>query len=150
MTFASSSILLSYPIYRISAQDSNRLAIVCDETSQRTPFIQCIEIFDPLGRTPPNRHNQATEQFFVLYGRGRAQVGSTYYDLFPGATLVVHPGQPHELWNSQSPERLYLLTTMVPDEDFSSLIRAGVPAQWDPEDLRILTQGRGDLSSPVS
>jgi len=34
--------------------------------------------------------------------------------------------------------RLYCLTTMVPDEDFAALIRAGVPDALDAEDRRVL------------
>jgi hypothetical protein len=34
--------------------------------------------------------------------------------------------------------RLYCLTTMVPNEGFAELIRAGVPDRLDAEDLAVL------------
>jgi hypothetical protein len=34
--------------------------------------------------------------------------------------------------------RLYILTVMIPNEDFSELIRSGIPVDLDVEDLSVL------------
>jgi hypothetical protein len=36
--------------------------------------------------------------------------------------------------------RLYALCIMVPNEDFSELIRSGIPTQLDAEDLQVLSR----------
>lgn len=50
-----------YQVYRISPNDSNRLAIIFDSTNANTSLTCCIEIFDVGGQTPPNRHQWAVE-----------------------------------------------------------------------------------------
>lgn len=52
-----------YQVYRISPNDSNRLAIIFDSTNANTSLTCCIEIFDVGGQTPPNRHQWAVEMF---------------------------------------------------------------------------------------
>jgi hypothetical protein len=47
------------------------------------------------------------------------------------------PGTEHALENT-GPGRLYCLTIMVPDDGFSTLIRSGVRAALDAEDLAVL------------
>ena len=41
-----------------------------------------------------------------------------------------------------SPHRLYLLSVMVPNEDFAELIRQGIPAELDEEDMAVLARTR--------
>lgn len=140
MRFASLPMLKTpeaYRAFRISPGDSNRLVIVCDEIGDGMPFITCVEIFDVGGRTPPNVHREAFEQFFVLSGEGAALCGGQRLELRPGGCLVVPPGVTHVVENT-GPTRLYTLTTMIPDEDFGRLIRAGIPAELDAEDLAVL------------
>lgn len=126
-----------YAAYRISPGDSNRLVIVHDELGDGVPFITCVEIYDVGGRTPPNSHRQAWEQFFVLAGEGMAICGEHRLELRPGGCLLVPPGIEHVVENTGA-TRLYTLTTMVPDEDFGRLIRSGAPVELDEQDLAIL------------
>ncbi|MGA7800419.1 MAG: cupin domain-containing protein [Gammaproteobacteria bacterium] len=126
-----------YRAYRISPDDSNRLVIVFDPAGDDTPFISCVEIFDEGGRTPPNVHRLAYESFFVLRGQARATCDGSAVDLGPGDSLLVPPGGFHLIENIGA-GRLYMLTTMVPDEDFSALIRRGTPVSLDAEDLAVL------------
>lgn len=126
-----------YQAFRISPEDSNRLVIVCDEIGDGVPFITCVEIFDVGGRTPPNAHREAFEQFFVLAGEGVAICGGERVELRPGGCLVVPPGLTHVVENTGR-GRLYTLTTMIPDEDFGRLIRSGTPDALDEEDLTVL------------
>ena len=63
-----------YQAYRISANDTNRLAIVFDPIIANMSLTYCIEIFDVGGKTPPNRHQLAVEMFFVLKGEGSSQL----------------------------------------------------------------------------
>ncbi|HBL13330.1 MAG TPA: cupin domain-containing protein, partial [Cyanobacteria bacterium UBA11162] len=61
-----------YQAYRISPQDTNRLAIVFDPATADASLTVCVEIFDEGGKTPPNRHQIAVEMFFILKGEGLA------------------------------------------------------------------------------
>lgn len=126
-----------YLVFRISPQDSNRLAIVFDSTTADDSLTVCVEIFDPGGRTPTHRHNFAVEMFFILKGEGMAICDGKQIPLRPGDSLLVRPTGIHEIRNPSS-ERLYALCFMVPNEDFSELIRSGIPEQLDEEDLSVL------------
>ena len=126
-----------YQVYRISPQDRNRLAIVFDSGMADDSLTVCVEIFDPGGRTPTHRHNFAVEMFFILKGEGLAICDGKNIPLHPGDSLLVRPTGIHEIRNVGS-QRLYALCFMVPNEDFSELIRSGIPAQLDEEDLQVL------------
>lgn len=126
-----------YQAYRISPQDTNRLAIVFDPEMASTSLTFCVEIFDPGGKTPPNRHNIALEMFFVLKGEGIAICDGKAVPIHAGDSLLVPPTGIHEVHNT-GPGRLYALCFMVPNEDFAELIRSGLPVELDAEDLAVL------------
>lgn len=127
----------SYEAWRISPSDSNRLAFVFDPVADGAQFIAAVEIFDHGGRTPPNRHAVGQEMFFVLKGQGRATCDGRVIDIKPGDSLLLKPGVEHALENT-GPGRLYCLTIMVPDDGFSALIRSGVRAELDDDDVQVL------------
>ena len=131
-----------YQAFRISPQDSNRLAIVFDPASANVSLTVCVEIFDAGGKTPPNRHNRAVEMFFILKGEGLATCDGKTVSISAGDSILVPPTGTHELKNTGS-GRLYALCFMVPNEDFVELIRSGTPVELDEEDLRVL--GRSDV-----
>jgi len=56
-----------------------------------------------------------------------------------GDSLLVPPTGTHLIKNTGS-TRLYTLTIMVPNEDFSELIRSGIPVELDEEDLAVLSR----------
>ncbi|WP_168118603.1 cupin domain-containing protein [Paenibacillus sp. HB172176] len=124
------------PVYKISPKDSNKFVLLCDGT--QVPFVSVVEIFDVEGKTPPNEHAEAFEYFYVLHGEGIATVGDESMTIGQGAYFIVYPGQTHQVINTGS-SRLYVLTTMVPDEKFSDLIKSGIEASLDEEDLTILS-----------
>jgi mannose-6-phosphate isomerase-like protein (cupin superfamily) len=62
-----------------------------------------------------------------------------------GDSLLVPPTGTHLIKNTGS-TRLYTLTVMVPNEDFSELIRSGIPVELDAEDMAVL--GRLDALMP--
>jgi mannose-6-phosphate isomerase-like protein (cupin superfamily) len=126
-----------YQVFRISPQDTNRLAIVFDSTIADDSLTVCVEIFDPGGKTPYHRHNFAVEMFFILKGEGIAVCDGKDIPLRPGDSLLVRPTGIHEIRNTGH-GRLYAICFMVPNEDFSELIRNGVPEEFDEEDLRVL------------
>jgi mannose-6-phosphate isomerase-like protein (cupin superfamily) len=126
-----------YQVFRISAHDTNRLAIVFDSTIADDSLTVCVEIFDPGGRTPTHRHHFAVEMFFILKGEGMAICDGKTIPLRPGDSLLVRPTGIHEIRNPSS-KRLYALCFMVPNEDFSELIRNGIPEKLDEEDLSVL------------
>jgi mannose-6-phosphate isomerase-like protein (cupin superfamily) len=134
-----------YQTYRISPHDTNRLAIIFDTASANTSLTCCVEIFDVDGKTPPNRHQWAVEMFFVLKGEGTAICDGKSVPIKAGDSLLVPPTGTHLIKNTGS-SRLYTLTFMVPNEDFSELIRSGIPVELDEEDMAVL--GRVDRLMP--
>ncbi|MCF2970884.1 cupin domain-containing protein [Synechococcus sp. Nb3U1] len=127
-----------YQAFRISPNDSNRLAIVFDPSHSQVSLTFCVEIFDEGGKTPPNRHQLAVEMFFILKGEGIAICDGKAAPIRAGDSLLVPPTGVHEIHNT-GPGRLYALCIMVPNEDFAELIRAGTPAQLDEDDLQVLS-----------
>jgi len=134
-----------YQTYRISPDDSNRLAIIFDSANANASLTGCIEIFDIGGKTPPNRHQWALEMFFVLKGEGIAICDGKSVNIKAGDSLLVPPTGTHLIKNIGS-SRLYTLTIMVPNEDFAELIRSGIPVELDEEDMTVL--GRLDSLMP--
>jgi mannose-6-phosphate isomerase-like protein (cupin superfamily) len=126
-----------YQAYRISPNDSNRLAIVFDPASANTSLTCCVEIFDVGGKTPPNRHQLAVEMFFVIKGEGQAICDGKSISIKAGDSLLVPATGTHLIKNTGS-SRLYTLTIMVPNEDFAELIRSGTPVLLDEEDMAVL------------
>ncbi len=137
MSMAIAKPAQSYEAWRISPGDSNRLALIFDPVADGANFVAAVEIFDHGGRTPPNQHAVGQEMFFVLKGEGRACCEGRTVDVRPGDSLLLKPGTMHELENT-GPGRLYCLTIMVPDDGFAALIRSGVRAELDAEDMDVL------------
>ncbi|MEM9904798.1 MAG: cupin domain-containing protein [Cyanobacteria bacterium P01_D01_bin.44] len=131
-----------YQAYRISPEDTNRLAIIFDPKIANMSLTYCVEIFDVGGKTPANRHQIAVEMFFILKGEGRAICDGKAVSIKAGDSVLVPPHGIHILENTGS-SRLYALTIMVPNEDFAELIRSGIPVELDAEDMAVL--GRRDL-----
>jgi mannose-6-phosphate isomerase-like protein (cupin superfamily) len=134
-----------YQAFRISPHDTNRLAIVFDPATANISLTVCVEIFDPGGKTPPNRHQLAVEMFFVLKGEGLATCDGKTVKIKAGDSLLVPPTGTHLIENTAN-ERLYALCIMVPNENFVELIRSGIPVELDEEDMRVL--GRSDVLVP--
>ncbi|MBD1932672.1 MULTISPECIES: cupin domain-containing protein [Cyanophyceae] len=134
-----------YQVYRISPQDSNRLAIVFEPKTAHMSLTFCVEIFDVGGKTPPNRHQFAVEMFFILKGEGQATCDGKTVPIGAGDSILVPPTGIHKIENTGS-TRLYALCIMVPNEDFAELIRSGMPVELDEEDLAVL--GRVDSLVP--
>jgi mannose-6-phosphate isomerase-like protein (cupin superfamily) len=126
-----------YQAFRISPQDTNRLAIVFDPENAQSSLTVCVEIFDVGGKTPPNCHQLAVEMFFIIKGEGRATCDGKTVKFQAGDSLLVPPTSTHLIENTGK-ERLYALCIMVPNEDFVELIRSGKPVELDAEDLRVL------------
>ena len=131
--------LKDYQAYRISPEDTNRLAIIFDSSSANNSLTVCIEIFEVGSETPPHRHNSAVEMFFVLKGEGVAVCDGKETPLHSGDSVLMPESGIHYLKNTGS-ERLYLLCMMVPNEDFSELIRSGIPTTLDEQDLQVLSR----------
>lgn len=130
--------LADYQAYRISPQDRNRLAIIFDPTTTDRSLTVCVEIFEVGSQTPPHRHNFAVEMFYILKGEGIAVCDGKETRLHTGDSVLMPKMGTHYLKNTGK-GRLYALCMMVPNEDFSELIRNGIPASLDEEDLRVLS-----------
>jgi mannose-6-phosphate isomerase-like protein (cupin superfamily) len=126
-------------VYRISASDTHRLAIIFDPMNADNSLTVCIEIFDPGGATPPHRHNFAVEMFFILKGEGMAICDGKEVPLHSGDSVLIPKTGTHYLKNTGK-QKLYALCMMVPNEDFSELIRSGIPSSLDEEDLQVLSR----------
>lgn len=136
-----------YQAFRISPNDTNRLAIVFDPIIANMSLTYCVEIFDPGGKTPANRHQLAVEMFFILKGEGIATCDGKSVAVQAGDSVLVPPNGIHVLENTGE-GRLYALCIMVPNEDFAELIRNGVPVELDDEDWAVLR--RSDTKVPVN
>ena len=130
--------LSDYQAYRISPEDNNRLAIIFDPTTADNSLTVCVEIFEAGSETPPHRHNYAVEMFFIIKGSGIAVCDGKETLLRTGDSVLMPKTGTHYLRNTGN-ERLYALCMMVPNEDFSELIRNGIPATLDEEDLKVLS-----------
>ena len=131
--------LKDYQAYRISPDDTNRLAIIFDSNSANDSLTVCVEIFEVGSETPPHRHNFAVEMFFILKGEGIAVCDGKETSLHTGDSVLMPKTGTHYLKNTGN-ERLYALCMMVPNEDFSELIRNGIPATLDEQDLQVLSR----------
>ena len=127
--------------FRIAPADTNYFLCLLDPIADGARFTMVVEVFAPGGATPPNSHRVAQEVFFVLAGQGVAHVDARAVPIGPGDCFMLPPGTEHVVENP-GPEKLYCLTTMVPDEDFAALIRRGTPVQPDAADLLVLQGGR--------
>lgn len=128
-----------HAVFRIQATDTNKFAVIADPQESGTSFITVVEIFDVGGRTPPNSHAAADELFYVLHGEGIAVCDSRRLPIRKGDSFLVRAGTEHVVENTGA-GRLYCLTTMVPNEAFAELIRAGVPDALDEQDFAVLAR----------
>lgn len=126
-----------YQAFRITPGDTNKLAIVFDSATANVSLTVCVEIFDVGGKTPPNRHQIAVEMFFILQGEGKATCDGKTVDIKAGDSLLIPPTGTHVIENTGN-TRLYALCIMIPNEDFTELIRSGTPVDLDAEDMAVL------------
>lgn len=126
--------------FRIAPNDTNYFAILFDPAKNTTDAIFVVEIFNVGGATPPNSHSAAHEFFYVLHGEGVASSDGDEMPIGKGDAFLLEPGSVHIVKNTGA-TKLYTLTVMTPNEDFSELIRSGERVTLDEEDIRIL-QGR--------
>lgn len=131
--------LADYRAYRISPEDTNRLAIVFDPDSVNNSLTVCVEIFEVGSQTPIHRHNLAVEMFFILKGQAIAVCDDKEIFLRTGDSVLIPKTGTHCLKNTGN-ERLYALCIMMPNENFSELIRNGIPAPLDEYDLQVLSR----------
>ena len=122
--------------FRISPGDTVKLAPLWDPDGLY-PASVFFEIWEPGGAQPPNSHPGSVETFLFLSGEGVAYCDDAVCPVYGGRFLVLPPRSVHHIRNTGS-ERMYAITTMMPDAGFAALVRAGVPVPLDPEDLAVL------------
>ena len=122
--------------FRFSDRDHCRLALLHDpkQPSAATIFL---EIHDPSDRVPSHAHHQAAELFFVPRSEVHVHVGETSIRARGSDCVVVPEDAIHDLENP-GPGRLYLLTVLSCDQGFADVLRHGLPAPLDAEDLAVL------------
>jgi mannose-6-phosphate isomerase-like protein (cupin superfamily) len=126
-----------YKAYKISPDDTNRLAIVFDPENSEGSVTVCVEIFEPGSEIPPHRHPFAVEIFFILKGEGAAFCDGKIVPLQAGDSILVPSNAQHTIVNIGS-DRLYALCIIGANEQFAELIRGGTPVALDQEDLAVL------------
>lgn len=126
-----------YQAFKIDPSDTNRIAIVCDPQTAQVSLSVCVEIFEVAGRVPMHRHHRAIEMFYVLKGEAAIVCDGKTLHLRSGDSILVPPTGVHTVRNVGS-ARLYLLSIMVPNEDFIELVQNGIPVELDETDLQIL------------
>ena len=124
-------------VFRIAPGDTNYFVILFDPQNAPVSNIYIVEIFNVGGATPPNSHASAHEFFYVLEGEGVASSDGDSLAIAKGDALLLQPGSTHIVQNTGA-TKLYTLTVMTPNEDFSELIRSGERIALDAEDLRVL------------
>ena len=124
--------------FRIAPGDTNYFAILFDPANAPTQNIYVVEIFTPGGATPPNSHTEAHEFFYVIAGEGEAESDGERMAIGRGDALLLEPGSVHVVRNTGT-SKLYTLTIMTPNQEFSELIRSGEKVALDDEDLLALT-----------
>jgi mannose-6-phosphate isomerase-like protein (cupin superfamily) len=126
-----------YRAYRVEKSSTNRLVIVFDPIEDGVPFIHCVEIWDAGGAQPPNVHESAEEIFFILKGEALVHCDGESHPLRAGDSFLAPRGKTHQIVNTGA-GRLYALCTMIPNDGFAELIRRGVSAELDADDLAVL------------
>ncbi|MCI5076110.1 cupin domain-containing protein [Oricola sp.] len=124
-------------VWKISPDDTNYFAILFDPANSPTENIYIVEIFTKGGATPPNSHSHAHEFFYVIHGEGVASSDGESLKIGKGDALLLEPGSVHIIENTGE-GKLYTLTVMTPNQDFSELIRSGHRVELDDEDKRVL------------
>ena len=124
-------------VWKISPTDTNYFAILFDPANSPTKNIYIVEIFTVGGATPPNSHSDAHEFFYVIQGEGLASSDGETLKVAKGDALLLEPGSVHIIENTGQ-GKLYTLTIMTPNQDFSELIRSGYRVELDDEDKRVL------------
>lgn len=103
---------------RLGLPGRKSLEIVSGEMGARGLTLRLAEIPVPEpGETPrgPHHHNDFEECIFVLSGQGVTQADSGEYQLQPGDTIVIPPGEKHMTRNTGTTSLLLLCFFPVPD-----------------------------------
>jgi mannose-6-phosphate isomerase-like protein (cupin superfamily) len=128
--------------HRISAGDSVKLVVLRrpNDTYNASMFL---EIWDPGGSQPANSHPDSVETFYFLSGLGTAYSDGDETEVRANDLIVLPPGTLHRIENT-GVDKLYAITTMVPDGGFAELVEAGPAATHDDDDddLVVLYEGR--------
>lgn len=103
--------------------------IVSRATGARAVTLRLVEI--PVARPddqprPPHSHAGTEECIFVLSGRGTTHAEGAEYDLAPGDTILLEPGERHVTRNTGT-EPLVLLC-FYPSADVASVTRESSPS----------------------
>jgi ureidoacrylate peracid hydrolase len=127
--------------HHISSGDTVKLAMLRgpDKLFDASVFL---EIWEPRGAQPPNSHTRSVETFLFLQGIGRAFCDQTVVDVSAGQLLVLPPRSVHRI-EAGPDEKLYAITTMVPDDGFAALVAAGEVAPLDDDERAVLAQAAG-------
>jgi ureidoacrylate peracid hydrolase len=129
---------LAASAHRISAGDSVKLVLLRrpDDTYDASVFL---EIWDPGGSQPLNSHPNSVETFYFLSGAGVAYSDDEKSEVRANEFLVLPPGTLHRIENT-GPDKLYAITTMIPDGGFAELVGDGPAATLDEDDVAVLSR----------
>ncbi|KAJ9507943.1 hypothetical protein QJQ45_021184 [Haematococcus lacustris] len=125
---ASSSVLVAREMAQFKTfkfpKQTNQLAFVCDPTELGLSLSFGVEVFSPGHHTPLHVHRTGHELFFILSGEGDAYCDGQHLPVRAGDLVVFRPGSLHGLDNN-TPNKLYALQMMCPDDDFVAYVKSG-------------------------
>ncbi|MGE9292947.1 MAG: cupin domain-containing protein [Puniceicoccales bacterium] len=75
----------------------------------------------PGASSRPHYHPISEESFYVLEGRGRVELDGDLGTIEPGDTILVRPGQHHQIW-TLGDETLVMILTCVPAWHLSDMV----------------------------
>jgi mannose-6-phosphate isomerase-like protein (cupin superfamily) len=78
----------------------------------------------PGGETAEHYHPRAEEIYYFVSGRGRMRLGKEEASVRAGDCVVIPPGTPHKLWNSQ-PDPMVLLCCCAPPYSHDDTVITG-------------------------
>eukprot|EP01023_Acetabularia_acetabulum_P008014 TRINITY_DN13492_c0_g1_i2.p1 TRINITY_DN13492_c0_g1~~TRINITY_DN13492_c0_g1_i2.p1 ORF type:complete len:204 (-),score=26.38 TRINITY_DN13492_c0_g1_i2:121-732(-) len=127
--------------YRLPNQ-SNRLALVFDPTSEDVPCTFGVEIFEPGHRTKPHTHQYAHELFFILSGEGTGFCNGNKFSVKEGDVVVFPPTSVHGIDNGDM-RKMYCLEMMLPNDMFAEFVKQGSLTWGLHQDDKCILTARG-------
>jgi len=83
---------------------------VFDKNTPTDSVAMVVAVFEPQRSSGMHRHS-VEECFYILRGRGRAEIGGREYDLEPDLCIYAPTGTPHNFINTSTCESLVLVAT---------------------------------------
>lgn len=84
-------------------QDASTVPCPCGESTRpltRTETPVCNLHVTFIKDSVKHYHQQCTEVYYILEGRGKMELNGDVIDVEPGTIVYIEPGTPHRLWSA--------------------------------------------------